>query len=150
MERQEIEVDDNFLPPGWKVVTELVSGSTKFYRNVKTGQKSLVHPFLRRSQSVLKPTGNLSVLDQVTIRAENEFELGLVPDAVQVRLLRMSIPKKEEMILKFQQNSYPEVDDKIQNEADLVKKGHLLEELMQTERKYVEDMDLIIKKYLFV
>lgn len=83
-------------------------------------------------------------MDQATIRAENEFQLGLVPDAVQVRLLRLSVPSVEEM------NEYAKVKDskkdaKMSGEGDQVLKTHLFDELLSTEKKYVEDLDLIIK-----
>lgn len=83
-------------------------------------------------------------MDQATIRAENEFQLGLVPDAVQVRLLRMSVPSVAEMT-EFAKVKDSKKEAKESGEGDQVLKNHLFDELLSTEKKYVEDMDLIIK-----
>jgi hypothetical protein len=83
-------------------------------------------------------------MDQATIRAENEFQLGLVPDAVQVRLLRMSVHSVAEMT-EMATVKESKKEAKESGDGDQVLKTHLFEEFLTTERKYVEDLDGIIK-----
>jgi len=83
-------------------------------------------------------------MDQATIRAENEFQLGLVPDAVQVRLLRMSVHSVAEMT-EMAKLKDSKKEAKESGEGDATLKTHLFEEFLSTEKKYVEDLDIIIK-----
>ena len=69
-------------------------------------------------------------MDQATIRAENEFQLGLVPDAVQVRLLRMSVHSVVEMT-EMAKLKDSKKEAKESGESDSTLKTHLFEELLQ-------------------
>ena len=67
--------------------------------------------------------------------------MGMVPDAVQGKLLRFPIPPFEEMISasKLGDIQVKKID------SDEFQKEKLMEELISTEKRYVGDLDIIIK-----
>ena len=93
----------------------------------------------------------MPTIERETIQAEHEFELGLVPDVTQARLLRMSIPTVNEMLSFGQIDDEPSTSNHNKSYPENVESqlSHLMNELVTTERKYVEDLDILIKVRFF-